>query len=121
MSADGFLANALVYLIAAVIAVPVFNRIGLGAVLGFLVAGLVIGPDGLAFVTESEDTLRAPNSRACSSRTARWRATRTAPRPSASLMPDHTAPVCAARFRQDAARRANPQSRSKHDPRQPRT
>jgi Kef-type K+ transport system membrane component KefB len=58
MSADGFLANALVYLIAAVIAVPVFNRIGLGAVLGFLVAGLVIGPDGLAFVTESEDTLR---------------------------------------------------------------
>lgn len=58
MSPDGFIENALVYLIAAVIAVPVFNRLGLGAVLGFLVAGVSIGPDGLAFVTDSEDTLR---------------------------------------------------------------
>ena len=58
MSPDGFIETALVYLIAAVVAVPVFNRLGLGAVLGFLVAGLAIGPDGLGFVTDSADTLR---------------------------------------------------------------
>ena len=32
---------------AAVIAVPIFKRIGLGSVVGYLVAGLVIGPSGL--------------------------------------------------------------------------
>ncbi|MEO1091229.1 MAG: monovalent cation:proton antiporter-2 (CPA2) family protein [Pseudomonadota bacterium] len=38
------LADAFVYLIAAVIAVPIANRFGLGSVLGYLVAGVVIGP-----------------------------------------------------------------------------
>lgn len=38
-----------VLLTAAVIAVPLFKRIGLGSVLGYLIAGLVIGPFGLAF------------------------------------------------------------------------
>ena len=52
MSPDGFLANALVYLIAAVIAVPVFNRIGLGAVLGFLVAGFLISRRGSRFIED---------------------------------------------------------------------
>ena len=32
---------------AAVVAVPLFKRIGLGSVLGYLAAGLVIGPFGL--------------------------------------------------------------------------
>ena len=38
-----------VLLAAAVIAVPIFKRLGLGSVLGYLIAGLVIGPFGLAF------------------------------------------------------------------------
>jgi monovalent cation:proton antiporter-2 (CPA2) family protein len=50
MSAEGFFLQAFVYLAAAVIAVPLAKRIGLGSVLGYLVAGLVIGPFGLGFV-----------------------------------------------------------------------
>ena len=41
---EGFLAQAFIYLVAAVIAVPVSNRLGLGSVLGYLLAGIVIGP-----------------------------------------------------------------------------
>ena len=40
-----------VLLAAAVIAVPIFKRIGLGSVLGYLIAGLIIGPFGLHFST----------------------------------------------------------------------
>ncbi|MTI44874.1 Kef-type potassium/proton antiporter (CPA2 family) [Roseibium hamelinense] len=38
------LSDAFVYLSAAVIAVPIANRLGLGSVLGYLIAGVVIGP-----------------------------------------------------------------------------
>ena len=38
------LGSAFVYLAAAVIAVPLANRLGLGSVLGYLIAGIVIGP-----------------------------------------------------------------------------
>jgi len=41
---DGFLIQAFIYLIAAVVAVPVAKRLGLGSVLGYLAAGIVIGP-----------------------------------------------------------------------------
>lgn len=41
---DSVLAQALVYLAAAVIFVPIAKRIGLGAVLGYLTAGVAIGP-----------------------------------------------------------------------------
>lgn len=39
---------------AAVVAVPLFKRLGLGAVLGYLAAGLVIGPFGLALVDDAQ-------------------------------------------------------------------
>ncbi|WP_314774994.1 monovalent cation:proton antiporter-2 (CPA2) family protein [Cardiobacterium hominis] len=39
---------------AAVVAVPLFKRIGLGSVLGYLAAGLAIGPFGLRLVTDSQ-------------------------------------------------------------------
>ncbi|KRI53608.1 monovalent cation:proton antiporter-2 (CPA2) family protein [Acinetobacter pittii] len=42
-----------VLLAAAVIAVPIFKRIGLGSVLGYLIAGLIIGPFGFAFLQDS--------------------------------------------------------------------
>jgi glutathione-regulated potassium-efflux system ancillary protein KefC len=52
------LLNALVYLAAAVVAVPLAKRLGLGAVLGYLLAGIVIGPWGLRLITEVEDILQ---------------------------------------------------------------
>jgi glutathione-regulated potassium-efflux system ancillary protein KefC len=51
------LLNALVYLAAAVVAVPLARRLGLGAVLGYLLAGIVIGPWGLRLITEVQDIL----------------------------------------------------------------
>ena len=44
---EGFLAQACVYLLAAVAAVPIAKRLGLGSVLGYLLAGVAIGPFGL--------------------------------------------------------------------------
>jgi len=41
---DGFLYQASIYLAAAVIAVPLSSRLGLGSVLGYLAAGIIIGP-----------------------------------------------------------------------------
>jgi len=41
---DGFLFQASIYLLAAVIAVPIAARLGLGSVLGYLAAGIAIGP-----------------------------------------------------------------------------
>lgn len=50
---------ALVFLLSAVIAVPLFKRFGIGAVLGYLVAGVVLGPDGLALVRDADRVLDA--------------------------------------------------------------
>ena len=49
----------LVFLLAAVIAVPVFKRLGIGAVLAYLVTGVVLGPDGLAMVRDTDRILDA--------------------------------------------------------------
>jgi glutathione-regulated potassium-efflux system protein KefB len=57
MPEHGFLYQALIYLAAGVIAVPIFKRIGLGSVLGFLAAGMVIGPWGLKLVSQPEAVL----------------------------------------------------------------
>jgi glutathione-regulated potassium-efflux system ancillary protein KefC len=51
------LTNALIYLAAAVVAVPIAKRLGLGAVLGYLLAGIAIGPWGLRLIGEVEDIL----------------------------------------------------------------
>ena len=52
MHGEGFFYQAFVYLSAAVIAVPVAKRLGLGSVLGYLIAGIAIGPFGLHLVGE---------------------------------------------------------------------
>ena len=51
---DSFLFQASVFLAAAVIAVPLASRLGLGSVLGYLLAGLAIGP-GLGLVADTAD------------------------------------------------------------------
>ncbi|MBU6437077.1 MAG: cation:proton antiporter [Betaproteobacteria bacterium] len=48
---------ALALLAAAVLLVPLFKRLGLGPVLGYLVAGVVIGPWALGVVTEPDTML----------------------------------------------------------------
>ncbi|TMH39251.1 MAG: glutathione-regulated potassium-efflux system protein KefC [Betaproteobacteria bacterium] len=58
MDTDGFLEQALIYLGAAIIAVPIFTRLGAGAVLGYLVAGIVIGPFGLGLITNAQTVLQ---------------------------------------------------------------
>ncbi len=57
MDNHGFLFYLIVYLSAAVIAVSLFARLGLGSVLGYLVAGVCIGPWGLGIVKNVEDIL----------------------------------------------------------------
>jgi Kef-type K+ transport system membrane component KefB len=54
-----FLQHSLVYLLAAVIAVPLSSRLGLGSVLGYLIAGAVIGPYVLDGVGDPTDVMHA--------------------------------------------------------------
>ena len=51
------LSNALIYLAAAVVCVPIAWRFKLGAVLGYLLAGILIGPWGLNLVSDIESIL----------------------------------------------------------------
>lgn len=53
----GLLFDALIYLSAAVIAVPLAKRWGLGSVLGYLLAGIIIGPFLLGLVGEQKDVM----------------------------------------------------------------
>jgi glutathione-regulated potassium-efflux system ancillary protein KefC/glutathione-regulated potassium-efflux system protein KefB len=55
MTSPGFLPSTAVLLAAAVVAVPLFRRFGLGSVLAYLVAGIVIGPSGLGLVGDVEE------------------------------------------------------------------
>jgi glutathione-regulated potassium-efflux system ancillary protein KefC len=55
--APAWLINTLIYLGAAVLVVPLSKALGLGAIIGYLVAGIAIGPWGLGLVTNVEDIL----------------------------------------------------------------
>jgi monovalent cation:proton antiporter-2 (CPA2) family protein len=52
MHGQSFFYQAFVYLAAAVISVPIAKRIGLGSVLGYLIAGMIIGPFGIGLIGE---------------------------------------------------------------------
>ena len=49
--------DALIYLAAAVLCVPLAKRLGLGSVLGYLIAGTLIGPWGQGFVNDVESIM----------------------------------------------------------------
>ena len=51
------LIEAVVFLAAAVLVVPLFRRFGLGAILGYLAAGVVIGPNALGLIPDAEEVL----------------------------------------------------------------
>ncbi len=55
--APSWLINSLIYLGAAVVAVPFSKALGLGSIIGYLAAGMAIGPWGLGAVTNVQDIL----------------------------------------------------------------
>src|ERR1700712_1449458 len=58
MNTHSVVIQALVYLGASVIAVPIAKRAGLGSVLGYLIAGAAIGPFALHLVGNQADVMR---------------------------------------------------------------
>ncbi|MCC7441131.1 MAG: cation:proton antiporter [Bdellovibrionales bacterium] len=57
MNTHGLLGRVVVYLSAAVVAVPVSAFLGLGSVIGYLAAGMAIGPHGLGLISSVEDVM----------------------------------------------------------------
>ena len=57
MNSHDFLFQAIVFLTVAVIFVPVAKKLGLGSVLGYLLAGVVIGPFVLGFIGNEGETI----------------------------------------------------------------
>ncbi|WBV21863.1 glutathione-regulated potassium-efflux system protein KefB [Pantoea piersonii] len=57
MEGQTLLTAGVIYLVAAVLIVPIAARLGIGAVLGYLVAGIAIGPWGLGFISDVEEIL----------------------------------------------------------------
>jgi len=58
MEMHDFLYYAVIFLLAAVIAVPFSSRLGVGAVLGYLVAGALIGPNGFKLIDNPEQATK---------------------------------------------------------------
>lgn len=46
--------QALVFISAAVVLVPIFQRLGFGSVLGYLIAGMLVGPQGLKLIEDAQ-------------------------------------------------------------------
>ncbi|MBI5615728.1 MAG: cation:proton antiporter [Gammaproteobacteria bacterium] len=57
---DSMLFLILTVLAAAVLVVPVAKRLRLGAVVGYLLAGLALGPAGLSIIADAESPRRPP-------------------------------------------------------------
>ena len=57
MEGSDLLLAGVLFLFSAVVAVPLAARLGIGAVLGYLLAGIAIGPWGLGFISDVEEIL----------------------------------------------------------------
>ena len=57
MHDGGLLYQAFIFLMAAVFAVPLAKRLGLGSVLGYLLAGIAIGPFALGLVGQDVESI----------------------------------------------------------------
>lgn len=55
---DDFLLSAATYLAAAVVSVPIAQRLGLGSVLGYLISGLIVGPYVLGLVPAADGVIQ---------------------------------------------------------------
>ena len=58
MHGEGLLIQALVYLTGGVVSVPIAKRLGLGSVLGYLIAGVIVGPFALNLVGQQADVMK---------------------------------------------------------------
>ena len=54
---EQFLLQLFIFLTAAAIAVPIAKKLGLGSVLGYLIAGIIIGPFGLSLIGDIEEVM----------------------------------------------------------------
>lgn len=54
---SGFFPQALALLAATLMLLPIFQRLGLGSILGYLAAGIAVGPLGLGLVQDGESVL----------------------------------------------------------------
>lgn len=50
-----YLVDILILLLAAIVTVPLFHRLGFGSVLGYIVAGAIVGPWGLGFINQTDE------------------------------------------------------------------
>ena len=57
MGSSDFLIQTIIYLSSAILLVPIFKRLGLGSVLGYLIAGILIGPYALKLIPDPEQVL----------------------------------------------------------------
>ena len=57
MQGETLLTAGVIYLVAAVLVVPIAARLGIGAVLGYLLAGIAIGPWGLGFISDVDEII----------------------------------------------------------------
>jgi glutathione-regulated potassium-efflux system ancillary protein KefC len=57
MNSTNFLVQATIYLASAIVLVPIFKKLGLGSVLGYLIAGILIGPYALKLIPDPEQVL----------------------------------------------------------------
>lgn len=53
-----FIQNSLVFLASAVVCVPLAKKVGLGSILGYLIAGSIIGPYGFGLITDVQSILQ---------------------------------------------------------------
>jgi len=54
---ESFLLQLFIFLASAAIAVPIAKKLGLGSVLGYLIAGIIIGPFGISLIHNIEDVM----------------------------------------------------------------
>ncbi|MGI9538057.1 MAG: monovalent cation:proton antiporter-2 (CPA2) family protein, partial [Desulfocapsaceae bacterium] len=54
---EHFLLQLFIFLTAAAIAVPAAKKLGLGSVLGYLIAGIIIGPYALSLIGDIEEVM----------------------------------------------------------------
>jgi len=54
---EAFLLQLFIFLASAAIAVPIAKKLGLGSVLGYLIAGIVIGPFGVSIIHDVEEVM----------------------------------------------------------------
>ena len=57
MEGSDLLTAGVLFLFAAVAAVPLASKLGIGPVLGYLLAGIAIGPWGLGFISDVDEIL----------------------------------------------------------------